>query len=378
LQETSETSGKILFISDANFLNEDEKGGVQICTHEYVDLFLKADFTITFQKLRPTRKILNRLLIRSRLDCFQHYDFAEIFNDSAQIIRKERITVVAINQINLAPLARLIKKEFGGQVKVILLSHGNETGDYLPFLVRSNPKGLSRILHTFRLGRHLLEEAWLYTHYIDLTLCISELEQDINSWLGARNILFIPRTFSPDFLEWEPVLGRIGFVGTLNHFPNIRGLEMVLEVFATLPGSSEREVRIVGGGESQGQELEQKYPFVKHLGRLTDQALKEEASAWSVFLNPVFWYSRGASTKLATGINWGLPILSTRQGNRGYSWKSGEMVTCANAQDMAEKMLNLSVNLEELCNLSSQIKEVAHSGESLNDLAINLKRVLSL
>ena len=369
--------GSILFVSDSNFLEEQSKGGVQICTDEYIQLLRQAGFPLFIHPVHSTKSIVKRILIRLKLDCFQHYDYERIFSEISRLIEEKNISFLAINQINLAPLAKLVKKAFKDRVKIILLSHGNETGDYLPYLVRSNPNGLDRILHTHRLGRHLLEESSLYTHSIDLTLCISELERDINYWLGARKVLFIPRTFSPEFLDRMPQKGRVGFVGTLNHFPNSKGLEMVLEALSQRSQqNSGIEFRIVGGGVETGNEFERKYPFVKYLGRLSDEELKDEAATWSIFLNPVFWYSRGASTKLATGINWGLPILSTPQGNRGYSWSEGIIEACESPEDMAAKIQSWSSDSPKLSEMAEQTRKVAGSGETLSELAEKLKREL--
>ncbi|MCB9283011.1 MAG: glycosyltransferase [Lewinellaceae bacterium] len=366
-----------LLISDAHFLEEQAMGGVQICTQEYIQLLRQTGFPLFIHPVHPTRSIAKRILIRLQLDCFQHYDYERIFSEISRLIEEKNIFFLAINQINLAPLAQLVQRSFKDRVKIILLSHGNETGDYLPYLVRSNPNGLGRFLHTYRLGRHLLMESSLYTHSIDLTLCISELEQDINYWLGARKILFIPRTFSPEFLGWSPKRGRVGFVGTLNHFPNSKGLEMVLDALCQRSQQNTgMEFRIVGGGTETGIEFERKYPFVKYLGRLGDEELKNEAATWSIFLNPVFWYSRGASTKLATGINWGLPILSTRQGNRGYSWSKGIIEACESPEDMAAKILSWSSDSSKLSEMAEQTRKVAGSGETLSELAEKLKREL--
>ena len=43
----------------------------------------------------------------------------------------------------------------------------------------------------------------------------------------------------------------------------------------------------------------------------------------------------GCSTKLATGIGWGLPIVTTEAGIRGYSWEKRNFLLAADANEMA-------------------------------------------
>ena len=57
------------------------------------------------------------------------------------------------------------------------------------------------------------------------------------------------------------------------------------------------------------------------LGQLDDAALQAEASTWNGLIHPIFCLPRGSSTKLAGAIAWGLPVLTTPQGRRGYEWQ---------------------------------------------------------
>ena len=75
---------------------------------------------------------------------------------------------------------------------------------------------------------------------------------------------------------------------------------------------------MVGHPESIGKELSKRFPFVIYHGALDTSDLKRVMSHWSLFINPIFWLSKGATMKLADALGAGLPVLSTKLGRRGY------------------------------------------------------------
>ena len=117
-------------------------------------------------------------------------------------------------------------------------------------------------------------------------------------------------------------------MGTLDHTPNRVALE---KVCAEIERQSVQglELRLVGRPAVAGEAFAARYPFVRYLGVLDDRTLRCEAAGWSLFLNPIFWLSRGASMKLGQALAWGLPVLSTRSGARGYEWKAGRLPLAA-------------------------------------------------
>ena len=172
---------------------------------------------------------------------------------------------------------------------------------------------------------------------------MSEIEQKINAWLGAKRSMVVHRTFNPEFLDWSPVKGRVGFVGTLDHLPNKEGIVRLLKVLEDRKiDASGLEVRIVGGPEDVGNQLERRFSAVTYCGPLPQKAFKQEASTWSIFLNPIWWYARGASTKLAQAVNWGLPVVSTSPGKRGYTWSQGSLQITDTPDEMAALLIRVA------------------------------------
>jgi glycosyltransferase involved in cell wall biosynthesis len=364
---------KLLFLADSIHLKSEIPGGVQICTHEFIDLLKLCNFDVELFPVNHTRKIFTRMKIKLGIELYTRYDFDKIAQKIIFEIKKSNINYVALNQVDFIKIATFIKKEFKEKVKIIVLSHGNESGDFLHHVVRRQTNWFIHIRDIVRLGFAIYNESKHFIEDIDFVLSISETEKQINNWLGAKNSIFIPRTIKPDFIDWKPILSRVGFVGTLNHKPNIDGLKMLLNELK-IKNIGNLEIRIVGGPKEEGLKLEKEYSFVKYVGHLIDSDFKKEVSSWAIFLNPIFWYSRGASTKLAQGIAWGLPIATTEAGNRGYAWKKGSLLVASNSNEMAQQIIDAASDKIKIEKLANETQQVANSNISLIEIAENIKK----
>lgn len=370
-------SANVVFVSDSVHLRSEIAGGVQVCTSEYLQLLRACGLAVALFPVSHTRRISTRIKIKLGLEVYERYECTERFEALAAVIDQSGADIVALNQVALMGFAPLLKSRYGSRLKVLILSHGNESGDYLHEVVRaSGPRSwLAKNRDTYRLGSMLYRESQGFTHAVDLVLCLSETELQINKWLGGRNVVFIPRTFKPLNLEWSPTHDRIGFVGSLNHKPNFDGLVSVVEEIEKL-GDADVRIRVVGGPTEVGKALEKKYRAIDFVGSVSDDALRAEASTWSIFLNPVFWYSRGASTKLATGMNWGIPIVSTPAGNRGYVWERGNVLAVQSPAEMASVAMAALKDKQTLQQLALEVRDAAASGPSMEDLAARLRNYL--
>lgn len=168
--------------------------------------------------------------------------------------------------------------------------------------------------------------------------------------------------------------GRVGFVGRLDHPPNLQGISLLLDQISPEKQSSV-SFRLVGAPESFGRDLQKRYPFIEYLGELSDTDLEKEVAGWSLFLNPVWWYSTGASTKLARAISWGVPILSTTAGMRGYRWKEGSLLVADTPEEMAGVLLRIAPDTAQVRHWAGQTRLIAVNGPSMEDLAAQIKYV---
>lgn len=364
---------RALLIANNKHLHSDIKGGVQLCTDEFISLFSKADFELKYFPVNPTRNILHRLKIKLGIDVYQTYDAKKYINQLIEIVEKESYTWVIINQVNMLKFAKYLKLRFGTGINVICWSHGNESGDFLHRITRECLAPISRLIKIVRLGYTVYTESRYFIDYIDFMLVISGNEKSINQWLGTDRVLFIPRTYTTAFIDRKPKHDLFGFTGSLDHPPNRMGLKMLCDAIKKLE-PVEIRIRVVGGPVAVGRYFNKQYSFIDYIGRLSDSQLENEISSWSYFLNPVFWYSRGASTKLAFAINKGIPVISTEAGNRGYEWSKGEIRTVKNPSEMAEVMIqSVDSKPDELL-----IREVAQSGPDISNVASELKKFLSI
>ncbi|HYF31991.1 MAG TPA: glycosyltransferase [Chitinophagaceae bacterium] len=368
---------KAVFLTNKNLLRSEITGGVQLCSQEFhlilqsMEEFELVDYYVPF-----TRRVIDRLRIRWGIENYSMYDVKADAKELVQFVRSNGVAHVFINMASAVRYARVIKEAFGDSVKVTLLSHGNHSGDFL-HLITTPPKKASYItqcIKKFRLGALVSTESLFRKKYLDAVLTLSETEKQIENWFGARNAVFLPRRLWSSFLPHAPVKGRIGFVGRLDHPPNFQGLQILLDELKRT-GHEGLEIRLVGAPVADGRRIAEQYPFINYLGELSDAELDKEAATWCFFLNPVWWYSTGASTKLSKGISWGIPIITTTAGMRGYEWKQGSLLVADTPLGMCQAMRE-SLHLEKVHYWAQQTKTVAQNGLSLHDLQQRIRNVL--
>ncbi len=369
----------VLFLTHKKLLRAEITGGVQLCSQEFLQVvehckdFLVEEFYVGF-----TRRIVDRIRIRIGWENYSMYDISKEKETLIKKIREEKIEILFINMSSAMRYAKPVKEVFGDKVKIILLSHGNHSGDFLHLIGRPLGKvtGFRLWKNKFRLGMLLSTESDFRIRYLDGVVAISETERQIENWLNARRTLFFPRLLKNSFLDHQPQLSRIGFVGRLDHPPNLQGISILCDAFAKQEIGDLR-LRLVGAPVQYGQQLAAKYPFIEYLGEYSDEALEKEASTWSFFLNPVWWYSTGASTKLGKGISWGIPIATTTAGMRGYQWSAGTLLVEDTPIMMCKKILEALKSRGSVLAWADQTRLVAANGPRLSDLSQQLEAICS-
>lgn len=365
-----------IFLFDAADLHSERPGGVQLCTRQFLEIITEACGglrTIAVQRAtnfgaRIRRRVFgsyrlyneraNRELVSAlRADCFSH---------------------VFLNRNELIRFAKTIK-ETSPKAKVVLMSHGTQSGDDLYELCGRfgrNSHISTRLCSSLKLALDLQVESSYRHRFVDAVCVMSEQEAVLERWLGTRVTVILPRVIHPAPLHYVPIPRRCGFVGTLDHTPNRAALE---QLFGHLVRASAPEIniRLVGGPQEAGTYFSSRFPFVTYLGPLDDALLRCEAATWSAFINPIFWLARGASMKLGTALAWGIPILTTRSGARGYEWRDGHLtITDDNAADFARHLYALLEDSRTSSNREGVLK-VAASSPTASDLAGRLLVALS-
>lgn len=361
---------KAIFLTNKSSLYSDVTGGVQLCSQEFVEILNNVEsVSVENYYVQFTKNFWQRVYIKLGLENYSMYNVRKDEDALIKYIRENKIEVVFINMASLVRYAKPIKESFGNTVKIIMMSHGNHSGDFIHLISKPiTQTGFVRnFLNKIRLGLLLATESTYRVKYLDAVIALSETEMQIENWFGAKQSLFIPRRLKAAFLHHQPVLGRVGFVGRLDHPPNLQGMEILLKEFSK-NNSDGIQIRLVGAPESFGKQIEQLHPSVKYLGELSDSDLEKEVSTWALQLNPVWWYSTGASTKLAKAISWGVPIVTTTAGRRGYKWMKGELLVADTPEVMCKIMYEQTNNIDAIWENANQTKLVAESGYTLQQL----------
>ncbi|MCX6934327.1 MAG: hypothetical protein NTZ29_16855, partial [Verrucomicrobia bacterium] len=283
---------------------------------------------------------------------------------------------IFLNQVEpglLAPdLAGQLK---GSGVRIALLSHGADSSDYLhEARIRSHQPGGHAIdrRDACWLGQQLFAELAMH-RAVDVTFVLCETDREHAHWLGAREVIVLPRTLEKAPLNWQPVAGRIGTVSTLVHAPNVEG---IVELAAALDGFPGIRLRLVGGPVHAGEQLASRFPAIEYLGPIDDHALTNEASTWCAFVNPIFCQPRGCSTKLAVPLSWGLPIATTRAGARGYIWDENQVPFYDDPRALAAESARLA-NPDAARAMTPAIAALAQGSPRLSDLAASFRAALA-
>lgn len=371
---------KALFVHDPDDLDASVSGGVQLCSREYLAVLRAAAPVVepfpVARDLRPLSRLRRRLGLGSYLSYAPDLDAERL----SRALALSAITHVFINRAELLRYAALVRR-LAPAARVVLMSHGNQSGDDLYEIAGPGGRrnsGRAARLASARLARDLVVESRFRHGPLDAVVAMSEEEAVLERWLGARRVVVLPRLLAPDPLPWRPVAGRMGYVGTLDHTPNRVAVTEICTELARLRPPAGMELRLAGSPAAVGEHLARAYPFVKYLGRINDDALRAEAATWSLFLNPVLWLSRGASMKLGSALRWGLPVLSTRSGARGYEPGGAPVPLCQdNAADFATRALRLLAAPGELDAARAASVAACASAPDLAALAARLRSALS-
>jgi hypothetical protein len=367
-----------IFVYDPNDLDAPVPGGVQLCSREFLEIVRAASEEVKLVPVTVTKASLWRLRRLLSLGSYLFYRPNDVYSLLANEVASVHPTHIFLNRSELMRIAPLAAQLAPG-AKIVIMSHGNQSGDDLYEV--AGPGGrcksrLDRLAATWQLGLDLITESRYRHRYLDAVCVMSEEEETLERWLGATTTVVLPRVIYSRPLDWQPIPGRVGFVGTLNHTPNRVALERLCDQLACL-NTAGLEFRLVGGPDDIGRALAAKYSFVQYLGRLDDAALQSEVSSWSLFLNPIFWLSRGASMKLGQALSWAIPCLSTRAGARGYCLSLGQsFLTKDSANAFATQLLDLVHDNDRLSTVRNQLLYSARDWPSVASLAAHLKSIL--
>ena len=361
------------FLSNEKFLDESiPAGGVKQCTDEYRTL-LKSQYALQIFSVKYRQDWKYRFRKKLGVSSYEDYKI-ESYRSKLEGIIGSGVSIFFLNLTNTAPFAALIKS-INKSATVILCSHGNESGDFLHDTVLHNKfKGLNRKFAFYNLGKLIATESF-QRQYIDLVLSVSPIESAIENWLGASSVYMVPRSLVNHSLETKFIPGRIGFFSDLSHEPNFYGISKLCESIEAVGGTTIKLV-LAGGGQLRAERLCSQFPFVEYAGYLPDLEFEKELSTWSFALNPVFYYSRGVSTKLGKSLSYGLPVISTSAGLRGYEWRDGELPLAESPDEMAILIDKICSDRNIIEHYRKETQKIINSSRHPNDIMKEIIKVL--
>jgi glycosyltransferase involved in cell wall biosynthesis len=357
---------KTFFISPKSFL-EPHGGGVQWCTGEFLASIKGARFNPEVLSYKTPREPWIRLFRKILPIPFYgmiSWSFKKRISD---LIKNKKPKYIFLNNSESASLAPYLRNK-GFQGKIIYLSHGVEITDVLNNL-RLAPSCIpSKHQGSVWLG-NLLKWELRIRDALDGVICVAETDLVFEDWLGAKKQLFLPRQILINEFKWNPKRHRVGVVATLNHGPNLHGLQ----VFGNqLKNYSKIEVRLVGGPEKDGRQLASQYKGITYLGPISNHELKKEAQSWCAFINPIFCYARGVSTKVATALGWGLPVFTTPMGARGYRWDEEALPFSRSPEELIKRIHEVS-NGRNILKWANSVKKVIKLAPQQSEITMMIR-----
>jgi hypothetical protein len=367
-----------LFITHPNSLESHVTGGVQLCSQEFLSILKESGFIINPYFVNYTTRLFDRILIKLKIDNYRHFNVNRYLKGIINQIEENKVSLIFINMATLVRFAKPIKKRFGEKVKIVLLSHGNLSGDFLHLTTKPIKKQnvITKFRNIVRLGYLIHTESFYRNYFLDAVLTVSEAETQIENWFGAKKTIFIPRLLEKKDIPLHTIYNRVGFVGRLDHPPNYQGITLLLKEISKLNPAP--DFRLVGAPVNWGRKIASQFPFVTYLGELSDHELEKEASSWSLFLNPVFWYSTGVTTKLAWALSRGIPVVTTTPGMRGYKWKRGDLPITETPIKMAE-YINLYIENPSLSeDLKIEVGLIINNSYTATDISQSIIKQLDI
>lgn len=365
-----------VFISNLDDLQAQQNGGVQLCSQEFLRVIKLIDPDVHVIEIQISKSPKDRIARRFGLRAYASYN-PGIEHTAFAELKKIQPKVIYVNKSEALRIAIAAKKMIPSS-QVVLLSHGNQSGDDL-FEVSSHEgsssRGLKRVFATWKLGLNIVTESSRRREGIlDAVVTMSPQEEVLENWLGMNRVFYFPRIVAKSPVAWAPVARRVGFIGTLNHPPNLTAIKQLLASGL----SDECEFRIIGGPSSVGYELKNSFPKVQYCGRLSDAEANEEMATWSLNINPVFWLSRGASMKFGDALGKGVPVLTTAFGRRGYRTLENLFFECDNdPSDFKKEVIRLIENPELLAEKHARFLSENPIAPTASDVADELKAFLT-
>jgi glycosyltransferase involved in cell wall biosynthesis len=162
------------------------------------------------------------------------------------------------------------------------------------------------------------------------------------------------------------------FIGSY-HGPNIEALRAIKQIASQCP----ELLFLIMGSVCDHEEADQVPVNVKPLGVLDEDEKIVLLNAADIALNPILSGS-GSNLKLLEYISYGIPVITTPHGNRGYGLKDKEHLLMAEVVDFSKIISNsLSADFPALQRMAENAGQFASSRYDWSVIAASLLNFFS-
>ena len=181
-----------VFVTASGFLNG-RPGGAQHCTAEYIETLTAAGVDLHILSFELDRRVSSRLLKKIWPSSYVRHNEPGLIGRIRVTVERTNSQFVFLNQVQLAPLAEKLRSLLRPGCKIVVLSHGLESTDLLHTLRFSSDPPIELPKYVF--GRQLLTDSLrrecAYRPHLDLILCLSTFDVELEHWLGATNAVWV-------------------------------------------------------------------------------------------------------------------------------------------------------------------------------------------
>ena len=173
---------------------EPEGGGVQVCSREYVASLEAAGFDLEFLPYEFTNNLSARVRRKIHPEIWYSSAPPNLCRDIERAIQNRKVEFLFFGHTMFAGLSRKLKGAFP-YVQQVLLSHGVEGFDFCierQIRRQTNLENRSRARAERMIGGSLLHQME-QRRCIDAIVTLSPFEAEIEKWLGASKVLWLPQ-----------------------------------------------------------------------------------------------------------------------------------------------------------------------------------------
>lgn len=288
-------------------------------------------------------------------------------------LQKKEYDVVILEGIFLSPYLELIRAN--SKAKVILRAHNVEHRIWERY-AKEERNFFKRIYIQLVLKNQLANYERRKVKEMDGVIAISPVDEVYFKDLGVENIMVLPIAVEKILTSALPTSFSLGFLGSLDWLPNLRGVEWFLkEVWLDFQAKYPNAKISLAGRNFPSNFFNLPYKNLFVLGEIDDSS--SFIAKQSVMIVPLFSGS-GMRVKIIEAMGNGKCVLTTTIGAEGISYENQKNIYLAETKkEWLSALSDLYTNEEKLLEIGKRAANLAKEKYSLESHSKNLTEFLS-